>query len=98
MEHYTVTANKDGRFQIPVKLRKEIGLEEGGEYVIAAKDGILQFMTQEQHIQNVLDSIHAAIPLEIQERIAKGDYMSDELIRERREEARKEAEELGDTE
>lgn len=91
MEYHTITVNKDGRFQIPAILRKELHLEEGGELVAIVKNGIFQATTREQQIRKAAKAAQAFfVPLK-----KNGESVVDNLCRERREASQREIREFG---
>lgn len=79
------TINESGRLVIPVALRKELGIKPGERLFMEVVDGVLRVQT------------HLSVIRKIQEEMKKyatpGVLVSDELIAERREEARREMEE-----
>ena len=95
VERIDATLSKDGRLFIPTQFRCAIGLPDGGKVELALYNDTIQIVSKQIRIQEALKEIHALIPPDIQERIAKGNYTSDELIQERREEAHKEANKYG---
>lgn len=77
--------NQNGRIVIPAVIRKAMGLSLGDSVVMSLEDGTLRIEPQKAPVRRVQESLRELIP---------GDrVLSDELIAERREEARREAEE-----
>jgi AbrB family looped-hinge helix DNA binding protein len=77
--------NENGRIVIPAVIRKAMGLKLGDCVVMSLEDGILRIEPQKARARRVQQRLSKLIP---------GDrVLSDELIAERREEARRETEE-----
>lgn len=68
-----------GRLQLPVEVRRALGLEDGDTVVMVVKDGELRV----RPFRDVLSAIHK----EMRDTIPKGVSLADELIAERRAEA-----------
>jgi len=81
---HRVTIGPQGRLVVPVELRRELGIEPGDQLVAFVEEGKLIVQTREETIRE----LHAMFE-------GVEGSMSDELIRERREEARREAEQEG---
>ena len=81
---YRVKIGPQGRIVVPVQLRRELGVESGDDLVAFVEDDRLVIQTREQTIRE-LHQMFAHVE----------GSLSDELIRERREEARREAEREG---
>ena len=77
---------KQGRVVIPAHLREALGLKEGDALIARVEDGKLVMETPEQALARFRAYVRSHVP--------PGVSLVDELIAERREEARKEAEEL----
>lgn len=77
--------NQNGRIVIPAAIRHEMGLSAGESVVMALEDGVLRIESYRARIRRVQESLRKYI--------APGRSLADELIAERREEARREMEE-----
>jgi AbrB family looped-hinge helix DNA binding protein len=77
--------NDNGRIVIPAKIRKSMGLKPGDVVVMSLEDGVLHIETQLARIRRIQE--------EFKKFATPGTLASDELIAERREEARREMEE-----
>ncbi len=77
--------NDNGRIVIPAKIRKSMGLKPGDVVVMSLEDGVLRI---ESHLAKI-----RRIQEEFKKFATPGTLASDELIAERREEARREMEE-----
>jgi AbrB family looped-hinge helix DNA binding protein len=80
-----VTVGPQGRIVIPVHIRKELGLEPGADLVAYVEDGRLMFETRES-LWRRIKTLFAHVPPDVS--------LADELIAERRAEARREDAEL----
>jgi antitoxin PrlF len=83
---HTLSMADNGRVLIPAELREELGLKPKTRFHVAIKDGSLVLTPHAQHFSNLrayLDSVLKVPP---------GVSLSQELIAERRLEARREAE------
>jgi AbrB family looped-hinge helix DNA binding protein len=78
---YRVKLGPQGRLVVPVELRRELGIEPGDQLVTFVENGKLIVQTREETERELLAMFEGM----------EGS-MSEELIRERREEARREAE------
>jgi AbrB family looped-hinge helix DNA binding protein len=78
---YRVKLGPQGRLVVPVELRRELGIEPGDQLVAFVENGKLIVQTREETERELLAMFEGM----------EGS-MSEELIRERREEARREAE------
>ena len=78
--------NQNGRIVIPAAIREQMGLKAGDTVMMEVEDGVLRMESHRARIRR------------IQEEVARyckpGPLASDELIAERREEARREEEEF----
>ena len=78
--------NQNGRIVIPAAIRQEMGLKAGESLLMEVEDGVLR-------IESYLARVRR-IQREIAQFAKPGILASDELIAERREEARREEEEI----
>ncbi len=74
----------NGRVVIPVALRRSLGVESGGSLMFRVEGGEVTLMSREAAIKSVQDLVA--------KHVKKRGSMVDELIAERREEARREHE------
>jgi AbrB family looped-hinge helix DNA binding protein len=86
MERFTVSVDSSGRILIPAKVRKQLRLHQGATLIAEIKKEKLVIETQ-------LQALRRAQAYFSQFRPKNGKLMSEELIEERREEARREREE-----
>lgn len=77
--------NENGRIVIPAVIRKGMGLKLGDSVVMSLADGVLRIEPQHARGRRGQENLRKPIPTDR--------VLSDELIAERREEARREAEE-----
>jgi len=77
--------NENGRIVIPAVIRKGMGLKLGDSVVMSLEDGVLRIEPQHARVRRVQENLRKQIPAD--------HVLSDELIAERREEARRETEE-----
>jgi len=77
--------NANGRIVIPAEIRKAMGIMAGDEVVMTFEDGILRVEAQRERIRRVQAGLKKLIPADR--------VLSDEVIADRREEARQEMEE-----
>ena len=77
--------NQNGRIVIPAAIRQEMGLKAGESLLMEVEDGVLRIESHRARIRRVSESLRQLIPPER--------CLSDELIADRREEARHEMEE-----
>lgn len=77
--------NQNGRIVIPAALRQQMGIKAGESVLMEVEDGILRMEPHRARIRRIQESLGRLIPPER--------CLSDELIAERREEARREMEE-----
>ena len=75
--------NANGRIVIPAAIRRQMGIKPGESVLMDVEDGVLRMESHRARIRRVQESLRHLIPPER--------CLSDELIAERREEARKEA-------
>jgi AbrB family looped-hinge helix DNA binding protein len=81
----TSRLNDNGRIVIPATIRKSMGLKPGDVVVMSLEDGVLRI---ESHLARI-----RRIQEEFKKFATPGTLASDELIADRREEARREMEE-----
>ncbi len=72
-----------GRVVIPAAFRKEMGLKAGDEVLMCLEDGEVTLYTRAQAIRRAQEIVRRHVP--------EGVSLSDELIAERRAEAKREA-------
>ncbi len=78
-----VQVGTEGRVVIPAHIRKQLGIEPGEELIVRVDDGRIVMEKPEDMIRRVQEMFEAKVP--------PGVSLVDELIAERREEARREA-------
>ncbi|MGA3345962.1 MAG: AbrB/MazE/SpoVT family DNA-binding domain-containing protein [Terracidiphilus sp.] len=78
--------NESGRVVIPAALRQQMGIKAGDSVLMEVEDGVLRMESHRARIRR--------IQREIAQFAKPGILASDELIAERREEARQEEEEI----
>jgi AbrB family looped-hinge helix DNA binding protein len=78
--------NDSGRIVIPVAIRAQMGLSAGDTLLMDVVDGVLHIETYPTRIRRIQESL--------KQYIQPGRLLSDELIADRREEARLEEEEM----
>jgi AbrB family looped-hinge helix DNA binding protein len=83
MKSVAVKVSASGRMHLPSEVRKALGIEGPGHVVLTLEDGALTLRTMAQALADVR---RLARPFAPKDRLA-----SEQLIAERREEARKEA-------
>jgi AbrB family looped-hinge helix DNA binding protein len=84
-EHTKSRLNDNGRIVIPVEIRQQMGLKPGDTLLLRVDGDVLILESQQARIRRVQESLRHLIPADRQ--------LSDELIADRREEARREMEE-----
>lgn len=77
--------NDQGRIVIPVAIRREMDLKPGETVLMEIEDGVLRIESHRARIRRIQE--------EFKQYATPGTLASDELIAERREEARREMEE-----
>jgi AbrB family looped-hinge helix DNA binding protein len=77
--------NENGRIVIPAEIRQKMGLQPGDTLFLSLEGQTLRIESQQARVRRVQESLRRLIPAER--------VLSDELIAERREEARGEMEE-----
>jgi len=80
-----VIVGDQGRIVIPARLRREMGIKEGDELMARVKDGQLVL----EELDHALERVQGVF-----QEISQGRSLVDELIAQRRTEARKELEEI----
>lgn len=85
LDYVKSTLNDSGRIVIPAKIRREMGLNPGDTLLLRVEEGRLVAESQQARIRRVQESLRG--------RISAERVLSDELVAERREEARHETEE-----
>ena len=85
IEGIQASINQNGRIVIPAVVRRAMGLKLGDNVIMSLEDGVLRIESQLAKIRRIQADFK---PLSNPESLA-----SDELIAERREEARRETEE-----
>ncbi len=83
MQTVRVRVNASGRFVIPAEVRREMGIKGGDQLVLEVKDQVMQVMTLRHRVEQAQALVQRYIP-------AGGASLSEELIAERREEAKRE--------
>jgi AbrB family looped-hinge helix DNA binding protein len=78
--------NQNGRIVIPAAIREELGIAPGDTLLMDVEDGVLRIETYPARIRRIQREFAQYLP--------PGVSLADELIAERREEARQEQEEL----
>jgi len=81
----TSRLNDNGRIVIPAEIRQKMGLRPGDILMLHVEDNVLIVESQQSRIRRVQESLRRLIP---SDRV-----LSDELVTDRREEARNEMEE-----
>jgi len=84
-ENVTARINENGRVVIPSQIRRKMGLKSGDTLLLTLDGDVLKMESQFARIRRVQESLCRFIPSDRR--------LSDELIAERREEARREMEE-----
>jgi AbrB family looped-hinge helix DNA binding protein len=88
MESSSVKAriNQQGRIVIPAEIRRKMDIKPGETVLMDLEDGVLRIESHRARIRRIQQSLAHLVP--------PGRCLSDELIAERREEARREMEEF----
>jgi AbrB family looped-hinge helix DNA binding protein len=84
MQTVRVRLNESGRVLIPAEVRRELGMKAGDQLVLEVKDREVRLTTLRERIARVQAEVRRYIPA--------GVSLSEELIAERREEAKRELE------
>lgn len=82
MEEARVHVAENGRLVIPASFRRALGLEDGGDVTLRLEEDELRIVTRRQQLAKARALVRRYIP--------EGKSLSDELIRERREAAKRE--------
>ena len=82
MERTLTKLGEGGRLVIPAEYRKALGVDTGDELVVELEEGSLRISTVREGIRRAQELVRSYIP--------EGVRLSDELIEERRREARRE--------
>jgi AbrB family looped-hinge helix DNA binding protein len=80
--------SENGRIVIPAQIREAMGISAGEPVLMELEDGVLRIETHRRRIRRIQEEFRKHIPFQPGEML-----MSDQLIAERREEARREMEE-----
>jgi AbrB family looped-hinge helix DNA binding protein len=80
--------NQNGRIVIPAAIRHEMGLKAGESLLMEVENGVLRIESHRARIRRIQAEFRKYVPIKPGEML-----MSDQLIAERREEARREMEE-----
>jgi AbrB family looped-hinge helix DNA binding protein len=80
--------NQNGRIVIPAALRQQMGIKAGESVLMEVEDGVLRMESHRARIRRIQEEFRKHLPIKPGEML-----MSDQLIAERREEARREMEE-----
>jgi AbrB family looped-hinge helix DNA binding protein len=82
MSEIKTKIGKGGRVVIPSRYRRAAGLKEGDEVILALDETGLRILTPRQAIKQAQDLVRKYIPA--------GDRLADELLSERRRDAKRE--------
>ncbi len=82
MERFTVTVDGSGRILIPAKIRKQLKLKQGSDLIARVNEEQLVLQTRAQALREAQAYFSKLRPA--------GTLWSEELIKERRQEARRE--------
>jgi len=85
IEDVSTRINENGRIVIPASIRRAMDLKAGDTVLLRYEDGVLQIESYREKIRRIQE--------EFKKFSKPGVLMSDELVAERREEARREVEE-----
>jgi AbrB family looped-hinge helix DNA binding protein len=85
MERFTVAVDGSGRILLPAKIRKQLKLRQGSELIARVSEKELVLQTRLQALREVQEFFSRFRP-------KGGKLLSDELIEDRRREARRELE------
>ena len=83
---YSAKVNQNGRVVIPAGIREELGFTPGQTLLLDVEDGILRIESYPARIRRIQNEFAQLIPTDRS--------LADELVAERREEARREVEEF----
>jgi AbrB family looped-hinge helix DNA binding protein len=81
MPNVVTKVSEDGTVTIPAEYRKALGLTKDSELMMLLEDGELRLMTREQAIRKAQEIVRQYVP--------EGRSLADELIAERRAEAKR---------
>jgi AbrB family looped-hinge helix DNA binding protein len=84
-EYVKARLNENGRIVIPAAMRKQMGLKTGDAVLMTLEDGVLRIESHRARIRKIQE--------EFKQFARPGVLVSDELVADRREEARQEMEE-----
>ncbi len=84
MERNTTKVDSAGRIVLPAEARKAMGLKPGSEVIVRFEDGEVRVTTREEALRKVQEMVRRHVP--------EGVSLVDELIAERRAEAKREIE------
>jgi AbrB family looped-hinge helix DNA binding protein len=84
-ENVTTRINDNGRIVIPSEIRQRMGIKPGDTLFLTLEGDVLKVESQIARIRRIQESLRKLVPSDR--------LLSDELIAERREEARREMEE-----
>lgn len=82
MKSLTVKISKTGRMHLPAEVRRSLGLKGEGHVVLTVDDGEVRMRSMAETLRHIRELARPYAP--------KGRLASEELIAERREEARRE--------
>ena len=85
MSHHLINLSDNGRVLIPAEIRKSLNLKAGDQLVMSVTDGEIRLVPQSEAIKRAQDKIAQYVD--------PSRLLSDELIQERREEAKREVKE-----
>lgn len=77
----TSKVDSAGRIVVPAEMRRELGLQPGSEVMVRFQDGEIRVTTRKEALRRAQDLVCALVP--------KNVSLADELIAERRAEARR---------
>lgn len=86
--HAKAPLSANGRIVIPAAIREEMGFAPGDTLLMDVEDGVLRIESHRRRIRRIQEEFRKHVPIKPGEIL-----MSDQLIAERREEARREMEE-----
>jgi AbrB family looped-hinge helix DNA binding protein len=82
MDEIRTKIGRGGRVVIPSRYRRAAGLKEGDEIVLTLDDTGVRILTSRQAVKHAQDLVRKYIPA--------GESLADELVRDRRREAKRE--------
>lgn len=86
MKEIRIILGRSGRLNLPAEHRRALGLSEGDEVLVGVEGNAIRIQTREAALDRVQQMVR--------EKLGEGRMLSEELIAERREEARREEESL----